>query len=44
MVRLLLDHGASAARPDSIGRPPADYVKYRSGEATRAAKIIEMLK
>ena len=44
MVRLLLDHGASAARPDSTGRRPADYVKNRSGEATRAAEIIEMLK
>ena len=44
MVRLLLDHGASAARPDSIGRRPADYVKDRRGQATQAAKIVEMLK
>ena len=44
MIRLLLDRGASAARPDSTGRRPADYVKDRRGEATQAAKIIEMLK
>jgi hypothetical protein len=44
MISLLLDRGASAAPPDSTGRRPADYVKKRTGEATQAAKIIEMLK
>jgi hypothetical protein len=33
MIRLLLDRGASAARPDSTGRRPADYVKARTGDA-----------
>jgi len=44
MIRLLLDRGASAARPDSTGRRPADYVKDRRGQAAQAAKIVEMLK
>jgi hypothetical protein len=44
MVRLLLDRGASAARPDGTGRRPADYAKNRSGDASQAAKISEMLK
>jgi uncharacterized protein YecT (DUF1311 family) len=44
MVRLLLDHGADAARPDSAGRRPADYVGNRNGDAAQSAKIAEMLK
>ena len=44
MIRLLLDHGAGAARPDSTGRRPTDYVNKRSGEPTQAEKISEMLK
>jgi len=44
MVRLLLDRGADPARPDSAGRPPADYVKKRTGDAAQSAKIAEMLK
>jgi hypothetical protein len=44
IVRLLLDHGADAARLDSAGRRPADYVKNRAGEAAQSAKITEMLK
>jgi uncharacterized protein len=44
MVRLLLDHGADAARRDNAGRRPADYVKNRAGDATQSAKIAEMLK
>jgi uncharacterized protein YecT (DUF1311 family) len=44
MIRLLLDRGASATRPDSTDRRPADYVKDRRGQATQAAKIVEMLK
>jgi hypothetical protein len=44
MVRLLLDHGAKAARPDGTGRRPADYVKNRSGDPALAAEISDMLK
>ena len=44
MVRLLLDHGADAKRPDGAGRRPADYVKNRTGDAVQSAKIVEMLK
>jgi ankyrin repeat protein len=44
MIRLLLDRGASAARPDSTGRRPADYVKARTGDAALSAEIAEMLK
>jgi len=44
MVRLLLDHGADAKRPDSAGRRPADYVKNRTGDVVQSAKIVEMLK
>jgi ankyrin repeat protein len=44
MVRLLLDHGADPASPDSAGRRPADYVKNRTGEAGRSVQIAEMLK
>ena len=44
LVRLLLDRGAKADRPDSTGRRPADYAKNRSGGATQTARIIEMLK
>ena len=44
MVRLLLDHGADAKRPDSAGRRPTDYVKNRTGDPAPAAKIAEMLK
>src|SRR4029077_6822209 len=36
LVRLLLDHGASAARPDSTGRRPADYVKSRTSDPARS--------
>jgi uncharacterized protein YecT (DUF1311 family) len=43
MVRLLLEHGASAAKPDSAGRRPADYVKRRTGDPALSAKIAEML-
>ena len=44
MVRLLLDHGADANRPDSAGRRASDYVKNRTGDPAQAAKIAEMLK
>jgi hypothetical protein len=44
MVRLLLDHGATAARPDGTGRRPADYVQNRSGEPAQAAGIADMLR
>jgi hypothetical protein len=44
MVRLLLDNGADAARPDSAGRRPADYLANRIGDPARSAKIAEMLK
>jgi ankyrin repeat protein len=44
MVRLLLDHGASAAKADSAGRRPADYVKRRTGDPASSAKIAEMLR
>jgi len=44
MVRLLLDHGADAAKTDSAGRRPADYLKNRTGDGTQSAKIAEMLK
>jgi len=44
MVRLLLDHGADAKRPDSAGRRPADYVKNRTGDAAQSAKSAEMLR
>jgi uncharacterized protein len=44
MVRLLLDHGADAARSDSIGRRASDYAKNRTGDPAPAAKIAEMLK
>jgi hypothetical protein len=44
MVRLLLDHGTDAKRPDSAGRRPADYVKNRTGDAAQSAKIAEMLR
>jgi uncharacterized protein YecT (DUF1311 family) len=43
MVRLLLDRGA-AAKPDSAGRHPADYVKRRTGDPGHSAIIAEMLK
>jgi hypothetical protein len=44
LVKLLLDRGAKADRPDSTGARPPDYAKHRSGEAAQTAKIIEMLK
>ena len=44
IVRLLLDHGADAARPDSAGHRPADYVKNRTGDTAQSARIAEMLK
>jgi hypothetical protein len=37
------DRGASAARPDSTGRRPADYVKARTGDAAPSAEIAEIL-
>jgi hypothetical protein len=43
-VRLLLDHNADPAKPDSAGRRPADYVKNRTGDSAQSAKIAEMLK
>ena len=44
MVRLLLDHGADAKRPDGAGRRPADYVKNRAGDAAQSVDIAQMLK
>jgi ankyrin repeat protein len=44
MVRLLLDHGADAARLDNDGRRAVDYVRNRTGDAARSAKIAEMLR
>jgi hypothetical protein len=44
MVRLLLDHDADPASPDSAGRRPADYVKNRAGDSAQSAKIAKMLK
>jgi uncharacterized protein len=44
MVRLLLDHGADAAKSDSAGRRPADYLKNRTGDPAQSAKIAAMLK
>jgi uncharacterized protein YecT (DUF1311 family) len=44
MVRLLLDHNADPASPDSAGRRPADYVKNRTGDSAQSAKIDKMLK
>jgi ankyrin repeat protein len=44
MVRLLLDHNADPASPDSAGRRPADYVKNRTGDSAQSAKIAKMLK
>jgi len=44
MVRLMLDHGADPASPDSAGRRPADYVKNRTGDAPQSAEIAKMLK
>lgn len=43
MVRLLLAHGASAAKTDSAGRRPADYVKSRTGDPRQSAEIAELL-
>jgi hypothetical protein len=42
LVRLLLDHGATAGKLDSSGRRPADYLKDRDPAAAEA--IAEMLK
>jgi uncharacterized protein YecT (DUF1311 family) len=44
MVRLLLDYGASAGKPDSAGRRPTDYLKRRTGDPAQSAKIAEMLR
>ena len=44
MVRLLLDHGATAARPDGTGRRAADYVKNRRGAPAQTTEITEMLR
>lgn len=44
MVRLLLDHGADAAKSDTAGRRPADYLKNRTGDAAQSAKVAAMVK
>ena len=44
MVRLLLDHGASAAKPDNAGRRPIDYLARRTADPARSAKIAQMLR
>ena len=44
MVRLLLDYGAVAAKPDTAGRRPVDYLKNRTGNRAQADEIAEMLK
>lgn len=43
MVRLLLDHGADAAKPDSTGRRPVDYLKNRHGDPGQPAEIAKLL-
>lgn len=43
MVRLPLDHGAAAAKLDSAGRLPLDYVRNR-GDSDQADRIAEMLR
>ncbi len=44
MVRLLLAQGAAAAKPDSAGRRPSDYLKDRGGDPAQAAAIAALLR
>lgn len=39
MLRLLLDHGLDAARPDALGRVPLDFVRENAAAARERARV-----